>query len=180
VRYNMRTQACSLFRFQQRGIRWLQRLRKHKKATGGIENLDVGFGKTVISLFHAKQFGWNVLYICPTNVVLHVQREILKHFGTGVSVLVADKWPLLSFLQKPTNVVIMSFYTVARLDPNYVLANNWRFKTCIVDEVQDAETKPKVKSAIAQLFQADFFLGLTAAEKVTLTPICQMLRCLSA
>jgi len=169
----MRTQACSLFRFQQRCVLWLAKIRKQKKSNGAIENLDVGFGKTVISFYHAQQFGWNVLFLCPTNITSHAYREIRKHFGNAVTVSIANGWPCC--FERPADIVIMSFYTISRLNENDVLFNNWRFKTCIIDEVQDAETKPGVKNAITKLIQADFFIGLTAGEKVTLAPICELL-----
>ncbi len=174
VRNKMRTKCVTFFRFQKRCIDWLKRRRISNKTNGAIANLDVGFGKTAIGLYHGRQFGWNVLYLCPTNVVTHVSREILKHFGPKIRVQVAESWP--SFTETSCfHVTIMSFYAISRLDHDVVQKNNHWFKTCIVDEVQDAETKPGVKRFVKELVQADFFIGLTAAEKITLGPICELL-----
>jgi len=53
------------------------------------------------------------------------------------------------------------------LDLELVRTYNYMFNTCIVDELQDAATKPGVKAALTSAFCARFYVGLTAADKIT-------------
>ena len=167
------TKACTLFGFQVKYVLWMSNIRRSRKTNAVIPNCDVGLGKTVMTLVHAREFGWNSLFVCPTNVVSHIADEVLKHYGPDIKVLIAQEWPC--FIINRPHVVIMSYHTIARLDHTYVNDNPWRFNTCVVDEVQDAEGKPKVKDAIMNVIQANFFIGLTAAERITLLPLCTML-----
>ncbi len=169
-RHSIFTKACRLFSYQQRYIAWLNNLRKKVKNKGGIINCDVGLGKTAIVLMHGKQFKWNMLYICPTNVVNHIAREIEKHC-VNVSFKIETQWP--TFIN-PVDIVIMSYYTVSRLDLQIVNASNWIFNTCVIDEVQEAENKLGVKNVLLNSIQARFFVGLTAAEKIVVLPLCKL------
>jgi len=169
--------ACRFFRYQQRCVHWLRDQRRRAKTRGVIVNMDVGLGKTLVVLKHAQQYGWNTLYLCPPNVVTHIVREITKHFGPQIRVLVASEWPLsfLGFRDPQPQIVIMSYYTVARLKEEDVIRYNHCFNTCIVDEIQEASTKPGVQRAIKNWFAAKFFIGMTAAAKVAIADLLRFI-----
>lgn len=169
------TQACRLFAFQKRCIRWLTTQRKKSVCSNGvIVNMDVGLGKTVISLKHAQIYHWRVLYLCPPNVVSHIQQEVTKHFGSGIRTQVLTTWPTAWHVIKNAHVTIMSYHTVSRIKKEDIKSPFCHFRTCIVDEVQDGAHKKGVCEALAAFIHADFFIGLTAMENPTIGPLLKL------
>ena len=174
----------NLFRFQQRALQWLNTKRHHdiseewhganNVSNGAILNVEYGLGKTMMSLYHAKHTKWKVLYLCPPNIVSHIQQEITKHFGSSVVCHELKKWNCFGY--DDYDIVILSFYTLSRLDADFVRANNYMFNTCIVDELEDAIQKKGVRTAIQEMLQARYFLGLTGANKIH-PLMLRLLRC---
>ncbi len=172
-RNGVSTDACRLFGFQVRVLVRLAKIRRRRRTRGAILNLDVGLGKTAIVLKHVEQFGWNALYVCPNNVLEHIANELQKHFS-NIFVEVASKWPSTMYFRFPA-LVLMPFNVAAAVKPEHVEMSPWRFNTCVVDEIHDAEHKDGVRKFISTMVEADFFVGLTAAARTTMNPLLKMI-----
>ena len=180
IRHGFYTKACRLFGFQKRGIKWIVNQRKlsitRKDFNGVLVNVDWGLGKTIMSLIPAAKWHWNVLYLCPPDVISHVQNEIKKHFGLHIRTFVATSWDALWWQALHVQIVIMSYHTVARIKPEEMRQKPHRFTTCIIDEIQSGAQKAGVKNIVSHSIHADFFIGLTACQKPELSLLIPFIR----
>lgn len=174
----MRTPKTLLFRYQRRGVRWVTKKRctaqKTNCVNGCILNWDVGLGKTVTSFKCAERAHWNALFVCPPNSGRHILSEVAKHYGQQVRAAIFTKWPTNGCEPFP-DLTILSFATVASLREEELRLRPHRFHTCIVDEVQDAAGKTRVREVIQDLLHADFFIGLSAMQPLKAAHVLEML-----
>lgn len=162
-----------LFQFQQRALQWSQRIRNNQDlrkngSRGLIFNMQYGFGKTVVSLAHARRYAWNTLFLCPTNVVSHIIDEIKHHFHSEqVSFCEAKAWEPSQFRRH--HITIMSYYTLSRISSTSISAWNYHiFNTCIIDELEDIVTKKETRAKL-NLIPSRFYIGLTGANTISNT-----------
>jgi hypothetical protein len=171
-----RTDAGELMDFQADAVIKLAAMRQSEGIKGGILNFATGSGKTPTSLVFAQQFKWNVLYMCPQEIVDHVKSEIDKHFKSlklRVCVVTSSSTPGAT----PSDIVILGYYTALRLkDRTLKILENRQFTTLILDEIQHS-ISPKMKVILETGLGAQFVLGLTAMENVIRKkPILQVAR----
>ena len=163
----------NLFRFQQRAVRWVYERRSNQSNRGCVLNIDYGLGKTLISLSHAASSNWQTLYLCPPNIIQHVRDEIEKHFGKTVSFLEAKHWDPFEFVK--FDLILMSFYVLARLPEDALTEHPFVFQTCIIDEMEDAVHKATVFHMLQTNCIANYYVGLTGANRVT-EPMLSLVR----
>ncbi len=142
----------TLFPFQRGCLEWLQSERK--RTTCCLLELQMGFGKSLISLSHAAQFHWNALFLTTANTVAHIQAEVKKHFYLNVDVRSVTNFT--SGL--PPFVVVGSYREMGLLKPENPLFSH-RFRTLILDEIHQMHDNNGVRNT--QQIHTDFVLGLT-------------------
>lgn len=159
----MKTPHSSLFGYQRKGVKWVNKKTRKNEAEqdGVVLQVSVGAGKTIMSLKSAELRGWHALFVCPPNSGRHILKEVSKHYGTTISATILTQWPT-----KWPDLAIMSYHTITSLKQEDVVARPKVFRTCIVDEVQDAVSQKQLHHKIQHVLHADCFIGLTGSYKL--------------
>ncbi|WP_217183934.1 DEAD/DEAH box helicase [Streptomyces sp. AC495_CC817] len=147
--------------YQKTGFDWLAFLWSHR--LGGILADDMGLGKTLQLLAfvqHAKDAGERrpFLVLAPTSV-LGTWRSEAARFTPGLRVRIVDRTGAGGALTDSDADIIVSSYTVARLDEKAFAEVHWA--GLILDEAQFVKNpKTKLHRAIAA-FRADVTYAVT-------------------
>lgn len=140
----------------------LEKIRRSRDAghTKGVISLTTALGKTFISIFHAKEYGGNVLFLAhmvdileqAENSFLLAWPEIRDEIGyvTGDEKLFNKKITLASIQ------ALSRIKTLEKFDPEY-------FDTIVIDETHHA-TSPTY-SKIISYFRPKFLLGITGTHE---------------
>jgi superfamily II DNA or RNA helicase len=136
--------------YQQRGVAWLQFLRR--AGVGGVLADDMGLGKTLQTL---TVLGKGTLVVCPTSVLPNWRDELQK-FRPGLRVC-SYHGPARAL--DPMAEVTLTTYALLRLEQALLTALPW--DTVVLDEAQAIKNPDSQVARAAYALKADLRLALS-------------------
>lgn len=146
--------------YQQRGLRWLQRMTT--LGLGACLADDMGLGKTimVIALILRRTehgIGGSTLVVCPTSLLGNWEREIGR-FAPGVPVR-RFHGSTRSLEDLPDGGVVLTTYGTLRADPGPLAARRWSL--LVADEAQHVKNRLSGTARALRTVEADARIALS-------------------